>query len=83
MSRQVYLKLKAQRFGVGRPVIQRAQVRRRGEEMRALALASSIGNDQAVDPGIRGMRPIPTSDVSLKVCSINPNAVEASSLVLT
>ena len=79
MSRQVSLKLKAQRFGVGRPVIQRAQVR--GEEM--LALASSIGNDHVVDPGIRGMHPIPTSDVPLKVCSINPNAVETSSPVLT
>ena len=82
MSRQVYLKLKAQRFGVGRPVRKRAQLRRRGEEMRALALASSIGDDQVVDPGIRGLRPIPMSDVS-KVCSINPSAVEVSSLVLT
>lgn len=82
MSRQVSLKLKAQRFGVGRPVRKRAQVRRRKEEMRTLDLPSSLGTDQVVDPGIRGLRPSPTSDVS-KVCSINPSAVEASSLVLT
>ena len=83
MTRQVSLKLKAQRFGVGRPVRKRAQVRRRGEEMRALALASSIGDDQVVDPGIRGLRPIPMSDVSIKVRSINRNVVETSSPVLT
>ena len=46
MTRQVSLKLKAQRFGVGRPVRKRAQVRRRKEEMRTLDLPSSLGTDR-------------------------------------